>query len=552
MKNFYNTDIETIKESLKEFFSAQDEFSDYNFDGAAITELMNLLAFTIQYQYLYLNFNSSEWFPATAELKDNIYKIANTLNYIPKRKVSANISIALERTSAVSIIIPKYSEWNLGALTLVNLDDISINDDLVHNVLLYEGTPEEETFISDGTDFQTYELVEREDIENDNFLVYVDPTDGAGGWTPSTIAWENINKEPVEIGGNGFYIHYFEKMNIKFDSGDRFEKPQEDDKIRVVYIKTTGLEANGASGTITITDPDAINADQMTITPSGSLANGSDEETIDSIKLNAPQFYTTQNRAVTEKDYNILFRLYSYYDSFHSGIVWGGEKEIIDADNDIQESTAINKKDLGHIYFSAIKSDLDYLSTVEKDAIETYFTKKKIITLFFKHLDPTFIKIVSTVNVKYQSNVTIDTASIESSINTFLQNNNGFDKVFYLSDLIRFIDALDDIVYTTVSLTSSCLVKNESHKVVRLNGAITASSISGVIDGLTITDDGAGNLVHNSINVGTINYTTGFLTIDGTFTDNVYTLNFEYVDTSNITVEKESFLQHEDIIINSL
>jgi len=552
MKNFYNTDIETIKESLKEFFSSQDEFSDYNFDGSAITELMNLLAYTIQYQYLYLNFNSSEWFPATAELEDNIYKIANTLNYIPKRKVSANISVDLQRTSAVSIIIPKFSEWNFGALTLVNLDDISITDDSVHTILLYEGTPEEETFISDGTDFQTYELSEREDIENNNFLVYVDPTDGLGGWTPSTVAWENINKGPVEIDGNGFYIHYFEKLNIKFDSGDRFAKPQEDDKIRVVYIKTTGTEANGASGTITITDPDAINEEHITITPSGSLTNGSDEETIDSIKLNAPQFYTTQNRAVTEKDYNILFKLYSYYDSFHSGIVWGGEKEIIDSNNDIQESTAINTKDLGHIYFGAIKSNLDYLSTVEKDAIETYFTKKKIITLFFKHLDPTFIKIVPTVNIKYQSNVTIDTVSIESSINTFLQDNNGFDKVFYLSDLIRFIDALNDVIYTTVSLTTSCLIKNESHKVVRLNGAITASSISGVIDSLTLTDDGAGNLVHNSITVGSVNYVTGFLTIDGTFTDSTYTLNFIYSDISNITTEKESFLKHENIIINSL
>jgi len=551
-KNFYNTDIETIKANLIDFFDSQEEFKDYNFDGSATTELMNLMAYTVQYQFLYLNFNSSEFFMDTLELEDNAYKLANTLNYIPKRKSAALITVELQRTSAVSIIIPKFSEWELGSLKLTNLEDITINDDDVHTYRLYEGTVETELFVSDGTDFQTYELLEREEIDNDNMLVFVDPTDGAGGWTPSTEPWENVNTQPVNIGGNGFYIHYFEKMNIKFDSGDRFAKPQEDDQVRIVYLKTSGTTANGATGTITIDDALAINEDQMTITPIGTLGDGTDEEVIDSIKLNAPQFYTTQNRAVTEKDYNILFKKYSKYDTFHSGIIWGGEKEVIDQNNDLQETTSTNRLDLGHIYVTACKENFDYLTDLERTDITDYLEQFKIITLFFRHMYPTFLNIYPTVNIKYASNVDLDVNSIETSINDFLTDNDGFGKTFYLSDLIRFIDALSDVVYTTVSLLTSFTAKSEDHKVIRLNGAIVPSSVSGTVDGLTMTDDGAGNIVWDGGNIGTINTDTGYITIDHTFVDETYEIYFEYVDISNIPTEKELFLRHQSINLSAI
>lgn len=550
MEQFYETDIESVKNQIITFFQAQDEFKDYSFEGSAITELLNLMAYTVQYQNLYLNFNSNELFLSTAEIEDNVYKIANTLNYIPKRKSSAYIEVNLQRTSAVTIVIPKYSEWTLGSYSLTNLEDITINTGSVYSVRLYEGTVETENFVSDGTDFQTYALSEREDIDNDNIFVYEDEADGVGGYIVSTDEWENINKNNLSTGEKGYYIHYFDVMNIKFDNGNLFQKPTEDNRIRIIYLKSGGLAVNGSTGTITCSDINVANRTEMTVTPTTTLKNGTDEETIESIKERAPQFYTTQNRAVTETDYNVLLKTYSSYDIFHSGIIWGGEKEYIDQNNLQQETT--QTKDLGHVYISALKTDYTHLDSNEQTDLLTFLERFKIITLFYKYMYPSIVNIIPTINIKYLSNLDLDLVGIESQINTYLTATDGFEKSFYLSDLIRFVDNLSDVVYCTITYTTSVTVYNETHKVIRLGQAVDASSISGTINGHAITDDGIGGLDWNSISVGTINYTTGFITLDQDFGVTSYDIVFDFTDQSNLTFEKEMFLKHNNITLNIL
>lgn len=550
MENYYQTDIESIKEHLIAFFQTQDEFKDYNFEGSAITELLNLMAYTVQYQNLYLNFTGNELFLETAELEDNVYKIANTLNYIPRRKSSAYIEVNIQRTSAVSIIIPKYSTWTLGSLNLTNLDDITINNDDVYSIRLYEGTIETETFVSDGTDFQTYELSYRENIDNENLYVYVDEPDGLGGYIVSTVEWENINKENIAAGEKGYYIHYFEKMNIKFDDGNLYEKPTEDSRIRIVYLYTNGSTVNGSTGNIELTDTNVLNYTELSATPTTILKNGTDEESTEGIKLRAPQYYTTQNRAITKNDYNVLLKAYSKYDTFHSGIIWGGEEEYVDQSNLLQESTPT--KDLGHIYISALKSDYGYLDTTEQADLIDYLENYKIITLFLKYMHPSIINIIPTVNINYESNLDLDLNSIENEINEYNTSKDGFEKNFYLSDLIRFVDNLSDVVYTTITYTTSVTVYNETHKVIRLDNAVEANSIGGTINGFAISDDGAGNLEWNSITVGEINYSTGFITLDQDFGVTTYDITFTYSDQSNLSFDRETFLKHNDITLNTL
>lgn len=550
MQNYFETNLEGIKAQLITFLKTQDTFKDYNFEGSAINELLNILAYTVQYQNLYLNFISSELFLNTAEIDDNVYKGANTLNYIPKRKSAAYIDVTLQRNASVNVIIPKYSIWNMGSLYLTNIEDITISDDAVHSIRLYEGIVVTETFTSDGTAFQEYELSNRENIDDNNFYVYVDSPDGLGGYITSTTRWVNANTEGFNTGDNAFFIQYFEQMSIKFDDGNLFVIPQEDDRVRVIYLNTNGATANGSSGTILMNDPGATNGGNLDIVATSTLRNGVDEEDIESIKLRAPQFYTTQNRAVTERDYNILFQKYSYYDTFHSGIIWGGEKEYIDQDSELQELTQI--KDLGHIYISAIKSDYSYLDSGEIDDITEYLTKFKIITLFFTFLHPVFINIKPVINIKYDSVLDLDLTSIEDQINTFLQSNDGFKKNFYLSDVVRYVDSLNDIIYCIVDYDTSVTVYNETHKVIRLMHEIVPGTVTGTVGGFTLEDDGLGGMEWDGSNVGDINYSTGFITLDQDFGVTSYELDFEYVNQNALNFEKESFLKHADITLNTI
>ena len=49
-------DFDTIKTNLKSFLSDQNELSDYNFDGSAMSVLLDLLAYNTHYNAFYLNF----------------------------------------------------------------------------------------------------------------------------------------------------------------------------------------------------------------------------------------------------------------------------------------------------------------------------------------------------------------------------------------------------------------------------------------------------------------------------------------------------------------
>ena len=548
MKNYFETDLEGIKEKLKTFIKSQNEFKDYNFDGSGINLHLSLLAYVIQYQNLYLNFNSNELFPPTAQIKDNVYKHANTLNYIPKRKSASYVDVTLQRTSIVNIVIPKYSTWSLGGLNLTNLEDIIINDSFVKNVRLYEGIIETEFFYSNGSTNQEYELIEREAIDNDNLFIYVDDPDGLGGYVTSTDRWVCANFEDFNIADKAYYIQYFEKLKIQFDDGNLFKTPTVDQRIRVIYLKTNGAIVNGSSGIVTLIS-DILNGSELSITAVGGLKNGINEESIESIKKRAPLFYTTQNRAITENDYNILLTKYSKYDSFHSCIAWGGEKEYIDQNGKLLEIT-INK-DVGHIYFSALKDDYTYLDQSEIDDLLFFMNKYKIITLFLKFMHPTFINIMSNVTVRYNSVLDLNLTSIETQINDFLKSNDGYKKHFYLSDVVRFVDNLQDIVYCVVDYSTSVTVYNEYHKVIRLQHSVVPGSINGIINSHNITDNGS-VLRWNSIDVGEINYATGFITLNHDFGVESYNFNFEYVNKNALTFEKETFLKHSNITFNTI
>ena len=550
---YYSLDLDDIKINLKTFFKTQTEFLDYNFEGSAISDIMNVLAYITQYQAFYLNQTVNELTMANAELLTNVKKLSNMLNYLPKRNSAPYKTITLKMSQG-TLIIPKYSNWIMGTLNLINSEEIIINDTNNHTITLYEGTPTTEYFYSDGSELQKYSLSNTHTIDNTFFNVYVDSSDGSGGYILNTTAWLNVNKDTYDLNSNGFYIDYFDTFIIKFDTGRNFNMPINGDRIRVEYILTHGTTFNGTSGSISLID-DIANKEYLTITSTGSLSNGTDAETVDEIKLHAPLYYATQNRAVTEADYLTLINSWSYYNILHSANIWGGEKEFIVSlgSSEIVEDSEF--RDVGYIYFSALKSDLDYIETSEWDDLSNFLSSYKFINIFFKFLDPTFITVAPTVNIKYQSLVGV-TEDIETLTNTYLSSLKGYNKSFYLSDLIRFVDALETVIYTSITYTTYCVVRHEDYKIIRLNGEITPSSISGTINSKAITDDGEGNLSWNEGTVGSINYTTGFIILDTTFgglsSGTPYDISFSYTDKSHISVIRESFLNFDGIILETI
>lgn len=722
IKEFYNLDFDVLKSQFKTFISSQTEFQDYNFEGSALSQLLDVITFGIQYQQMYLNMATNELFLDTAQIENNVFKIANTLNYIPKRKSAAYIWTKIQRindilngedwtgagdgaqpdppddwnlatgttggiytqvsdvlniqqntsgaklisqavntqigknytftvwvrtygvqparviigiandmsgeihdatytsvspawtqvtvdftaTNAVtyftlgggsnsigenvqfdearlsrnlSITLNKYSKFLMGSLNLTNFEDIIISDNEIHDIRLYEGNITQQNFLSPGGNFQEYTLTYRDEIDNEQLNIFVDSPDGIGGFIPSTVDWINVNKETFELNDPGYYINHFENLIIKFGDSQRFQVPLVNDRVRIIYVKTQGDAVNGDAANITIS-PTVPNYDELTVSVQGVLENGTSEETIDSVRANAPLFYTTQNRAVTADDHNILVKRYSKYDAFFDAFLWGGELEYVEETEDPPASGTFVRRlveywatkeypyvDVGHVYCTALNEDFSYLDSTEISDLISFLNITKIIAIFYKFLQPQIVHILPTVNIQHESVLNLDTEDIASQINDWLdENHEGFNKTFFLSNLIKYVDSINEVIETSITFSTYVTVKDSGYVAVRLWNEIVPGSVSGLINGFMLTDDGAGNLNWNGNLVGSISYTGdalngltgGFMIINqddyvsfGLPAESTYDLNFTYASNRTVEMNRETFMKFDPIILNA-
>ena len=108
-------DFDTIKDNLKNFLSDQNELRDYNFDGSAMSVLIDLLAYNTHYNAFYLNMVANEMFLDTASLRNSVVSRAKHLGYTPTSvrgaKAYVNLTITPANTPA-TIIIEKDTQFN--------------------------------------------------------------------------------------------------------------------------------------------------------------------------------------------------------------------------------------------------------------------------------------------------------------------------------------------------------------------------------------------------------------------------------------------------------
>jgi len=102
----------------------------------------------------------------------------------------------------------------------------------------------------------------------------------------------------------------------------------------------TTTDVNGAMSDIT--DPTILTHEllNLEITKIDLVSEGADEESIESIKENAPKFHNTANRAVTKLDYEAIC---DRQNTVRRTMVWGGDDEF--------------PKAPGHIWFSFLPSN---------------------------------------------------------------------------------------------------------------------------------------------------------------------------------------------------
>lgn len=621
-KQFYDVDYDSIKTRLKTFLSNQTILKDYNFEGAAISTWLNFISYVIFYINSIGNFIANELFIANAQLSENIYKSAYQLNYLPRRKVAPKINLSITNSHTSDILIPAYTEFQMGSIAVTTVQDYTIPASSSLTVEAYEGewTTFEYTF--QGNNFETFQLNDKETIDWIHYGLFV-----------NGVKWKHVFEDQNYYLANNYFIRYLDNFEIKFDKADGFFNiPTTGDLITVKYLKTSGDTYNGLTySTQLIINNTFLNSNYLTVTTTDYLKDGLAEEELESIAYRAPLFYSAAGRCVTENDYNFRIQQMPLYENMCDMIIYSSHKDVVDYfENPVEVLDENSKIDKGFFVYSGFRRVLDSslvptytnITESEKAEVVAYFENYRFMQVFGKYRIPNIFLIEPVINLKLIRDFDVDKEQLELDIHNFMENYVGFNKKINKSDLISFLREYDYVSYCDVDFNTSVLVSKpysiltmssidgfaigdyvenglgaggnivdirettsafviertnnipftatniisngvatEAYStvyndvVIRLFNAINDSTISSTIDGLTLEDSTLNYIYFDGVNIGDVNYDTGYINFADKFTFDTYDfieVDFTLVDNSEIEVERETALDHKKAVITYL
>ena len=108
-------DFDEIKTNIKNYFKSKPEFTDYDFEGSALSVLIDTLAYNTHYNAYYLNMAANEVFIDSAVKRESVVSLAKMLNYTPNsiKAASARLNVTVNNVigDPPFLIIDRYTAF---------------------------------------------------------------------------------------------------------------------------------------------------------------------------------------------------------------------------------------------------------------------------------------------------------------------------------------------------------------------------------------------------------------------------------------------------------
>ena len=532
-------DFDGIKDNLKTFLSQQDEFTDYDFEGAGMNVLLDTLAYNTHYLAYNANMLANEMYLDSADQRTSVVSLAKQVGYTPRsaNSAKATIDVVVNNASGAALTMARGTKFTTTVdstnYSFVNNSSVSITpiDGVFKfsNLDIYEGTYLNYKYTANTSDTDQRFIIPNDNVDTTTLTVKVQESSSetflytyklASGVTEIDSTSKVYFLQEVEDG----------RFEVYFGDGVLGESIKDGNIVILDYITCNRAEANGASA---FTLSGSIgNFSNVTITTLNNASNGDDPETIKSIKYNAPREYSAQDRAVTAEDYKVLVK--SLYANAQSVQVYGGEDAAI--------------PDYGKVYISIKAKSGSNLTIATKVSLVASLKSFAVASIIPVIIDPetTFITLETTF--KFDSNQTTkDISTIETNVINAISSYNtetleDFTGMFRYSALTKTIDeaetsilsnitkikmykfitpTLDSGLKYTLSFNNAIYNPHSGHN---SNAGGVVSSTGFKITGDTtnehfLDDDGQGNVrlyylngtvrVYTNSTYGTIDYTIG-------------------------------------------
>ena len=445
-----NLDFEDIKASLKDYMKAQSDFTDYDFEGSALSTLIDTLAYNTYYTAFNTNMVVNELFIDSATLRDNVVAIAKQLGYRPKSATSptAYVSFTVTYTNSTTdteLILKKgtgfISSYDNNVYQYVVNDDVKAqvisNVATFTNVPVNEGTLLVNTFTVNTSLKSQRFILDNTNIDTNTIRVKVFPT--GGSFSEPYLVADNI----LGVDGTSkvFFLDEIEDQRYEILMGDGVlgKKLDNNARIEVSYLTTAGPESNGVRTFVfsgVLENPNGVSPTAFTtsITSATPSAGGEEIESTSKIKYTAPKAYGTQERAVTAQDYEAIVR--DVYPATSDIVIFGGEDQ--------------DPPEYGKVFIALKPKDASYLTSLTKNDIVEKLKKYVVASVEPRLIDPSILYVEISSKIYYNSLSTDLTTSqirdkVIGGVQSYLDTSDTekFNGKFRYSKMVGVIDDVD-------------------------------------------------------------------------------------------------------------
>lgn len=445
-----NLDFNDIKTALKDYLRAQSEFTDYDFEGSALSTLIDTLAYNTYYTAFNANMAINELFIDSATLRDNVVALAKQLGYRPKSATSPTAQISFtvnydNPTTDTEILLKKgtgfIASYDNNVYQYIVLDDVSAqvanNTATFENVEIREGSQVVNTFtINTALKSQRF-ILDNQNIDTNTVRVKVFPT--GGSFNEPYLVADNILD--VDSTSKVFFLDEIEDERYEIIMGDGVlgRKLENGARVEVSYLTTSGPESNGVRTFVfsgVLENPNGVTPNSFNVVIDSTVASSGGEnlETTQKIKYTAPKAYGAQDRAVTAQDYEAIVR--KVYPATSDIIIFGGEDQ--------------DPPEYGKVFISLKPKDASYLTSLTKNNIIAELEKYVVASVEPRIVDPSILFVELTSKIFYNGSSTDQTPAqirdkVISGVQSYLDTSDTekFNGKFRYSKVVGVIDDTD-------------------------------------------------------------------------------------------------------------
>ena len=452
---FTNLDFDQIKTSIKDYLRANSTFTDFDFEGSNFSVLIDTLAYNTYITAFNSNMVVNESFLDSATVRENVVSLARNIGYVPRSRTAAKaiVSFNVFTTANTPTLTLQAGLACVGSVDNTSYT-FSIPDDISANVVdgvasfnsiqIYQGTFLTKQFVVDGSLDQRF-ILNNSFIDTSTISVYVKGINDSGIGVEYSLV-DNI----LEINSSSRIYLLQEVQDEKYELlfGDDLigQKLENNAVITVNYIVTDGEEGNGASsfsfsGSIRNASNATIDIGSVSVITNQSSQNGSEIESIDSVKYFAPRIYSSQYRAVTSRDYEAIIK--KIYPDTESVAVIGGEE--------------LDPPEFGSVSISIKPKNGTFVSDFNKQQIKNKLKQYSISGINQKIIDLKilYVEIDSSIYYNYSQVSAVESlkTKVVNSLTEYSNSVdlNSFGGRFKYSKVLQIIDNTDTSITSNIT-----------------------------------------------------------------------------------------------------